>query len=188
VNFEREEDAMKRRCGRGALILLMCFAFTTTGCPGKKEPLGMEGTSEGLDEESLGGSGPRPGGSLSLAQAGSELDRPSGPLADIDFEYDSFDLGEEARATLQKNAAWLNEHPSVRVELEGHCDDRGTVEYNLALGAKRAASAKSYLTTLGISAARVTTISYGEDLPLCADPTESCWARNRRAHFVVIGE
>jgi len=179
---------MTWRCGRGALILLVCVALSASGCPSKKEPLPDEEQAAGLDDENLGGSGPRPGGSLALAQEGSPLDRPSGPLKDVHFDYDSFDLSDEARSILQANAGWLTEHSSVRVELEGHCDDRGTVEYNLALGAKRAASAKAYLVTLGISAGRITTISYGEDLPLCTEPTESCWARNRRAHFVVVGE
>lgn len=179
---------MTWRCGRGALIFILAIGLTLGGCPGKKEPPGVEGPAEGFDEENLGGSGPRPGGSLAIAREGGALDRPSGPLGDVHFDFDSFELTEEARAKLQANAVWLNEHASVRVELEGHCDDRGTAEYNLALGAKRAASVKSYLTSLGVAAGRITTISYGEDLPVCTEATESCWARNRRAHFVLIGE
>jgi peptidoglycan-associated lipoprotein len=111
----------------------------------------------------------------------------TGPLHDIHFDYDSFDLDESARQTLQEDADWLKDHPEARVEIEGHCDNRGTVEYNLALGAKRAAAAKSYLIALGIGRDRLTTISYGEELPLCQEETESCWSRNRRAHLVVVG-
>jgi peptidoglycan-associated lipoprotein len=112
----------------------------------------------------------------------------TGPLTDIHFGYDSFELSDEARQTLQGHANWLRNNQQGRVEIEGHCDDRGTVEYNLALGAKRAAMAKSYLATLGVSGDRITTISYGEELPLCYEASESCWGRNRRAHFVVIAE
>ena len=75
---------------------------------------------------------------------------------------------------------------NAKVEIEGHCDNRGTVEYNLALGAKRAKSVKDYLVSLGIPADRLSTISYGEELPLCREDTEECWARNRRAHSVVL--
>ena len=74
----------------------------------------------------------------------------------------------------------------ARVEIEGHCDDRGTNEYNLALGAKRAQAAREYLTTLGVVAARLSTISYGEEIPVCKEATESCWGQNRRARFVIL--
>jgi peptidoglycan-associated lipoprotein len=110
----------------------------------------------------------------------------AGPLKDIYFEYDSADLRNDARETLRANADWLKKNPSARVEIEGHCDDRGTNEYNLALGAKRAQSAKNYLTTLGIAADRLSTISYGEEIPVCKEQNESCWRQNRRARFVII--
>src|SRR2546427_11342726 len=82
----------------------------------------------------------------------------------------------------------MKDQAQSKAEVEGHCDERGTVEYNLALGAKRARAAKDYLSALGVSADRLTTISYGEELPLCHEHNEECWARNRRAHFVVLGE
>ena len=97
-------------------------------------------------------------------------------------------MTEVARKVLQENGTWLIENGGMRVELEGHCDERGTVEYNLALGAKRASAAKTYLASLGVDGERITTISYGEELPLCTDKTEECWQKNRRAHFVVMGE
>jgi peptidoglycan-associated lipoprotein len=108
------------------------------------------------------------------------------PLKDIYFDYDRFDLRADARETLRTNAGWMKTNPSARVEIEGHCDDRGTNEYNLALGAKRAQSAKDYLTTLGIGADRLSTISYGEEIPVCKEQNESCWRQNRRARFVII--
>jgi len=112
----------------------------------------------------------------------------SSPLKEIYFNFDRYNLRPDARSTLKANADWLKSHPSVRVEIEGHCDERGTSEYNLALGAKRAQSAKDYLVTLGVSADRLSTISYGEELPACKPKTQECWQRNRRDRFVIITE
>jgi peptidoglycan-associated lipoprotein len=102
------------------------------------------------------------------------------------FEFDSYDLTADARDILKGNAEWLKGNSSARIEVEGHCDERGTSEYNLALGARRAQSAKDYLISLGISAERVSTISYGEEIPVCTESSESCWRQNRRARFVII--
>jgi peptidoglycan-associated lipoprotein len=108
------------------------------------------------------------------------------PLKDIYFDYDRSDLRADARETLRANAGWLKNNPSARIEIEGHTDERGTNEYNLALGAKRAQSAKDYLSTLGIAGDRLSTISYGEEIPVCKEQNESCWRQNRRARFVII--
>jgi peptidoglycan-associated lipoprotein len=110
----------------------------------------------------------------------------SSPLKDVYFEYDRYDLSSDARTVLRANADWLKSNPNARVEIEGHCDDRGTNEYNLALGAKRAQSAREYLATLGVAAQRLSTISYGEEIPVCNEQDESCWRQNRRARFVVL--
>jgi len=110
----------------------------------------------------------------------------SSPLKDVFFEFDRYDLNADARATLRANADWLKNNPTARVEIEGHCDERGTNEYNLALGAKRAQAAREFLSTLGIAADRLSTISYGEEIPVCKEPNESCWKQNRRARFVII--
>jgi len=109
----------------------------------------------------------------------------AGPLNDVSFNFDSAALSESARATLRANADWLKSNPAARVQIEGHCDERGTAEYNMALGAKRAQAAMDYLTTLGIAANRLSTISYGEEIPMCKEKTEECWSKNRRARFVV---
>jgi peptidoglycan-associated lipoprotein len=108
-----------------------------------------------------------------------------GPLKDIHFAFDSAALSEAARTTLRMHADWLKANPAARVQIEGHCDERGTAEYNMALGAKRAQAAMDYLVTLGVASNRLSTISYGEEIPLCKEKTEECWARNRRARFVV---
>jgi len=110
----------------------------------------------------------------------------SSPLKDVFFEFDRYDLTSDARTTLRANADWLKSNSSTRVEIEGHCDERGTNEYNLALGAKRAQAAREFLSTLGIPADRLSTISYGEEIPVCREQSESCWKQNRRARFVIV--
>jgi peptidoglycan-associated lipoprotein len=109
----------------------------------------------------------------------------SGPLKDIYFDFDRYDLSADSRDTLKAHAQWLKGRPAAQVEIEGHCDERGTGEYNLALGAKRAQTAKDYLVTLGVAEARITTISYGKELPVCTEHTEECWQKNRHDRFVV---
>ncbi|MEE9532155.1 MAG: peptidoglycan-associated lipoprotein Pal [Syntrophobacteria bacterium] len=102
---------------------------------------------------------------------------------EIHFDFDKYVLTPQAMMILDDKAAYLREHSGVRVLVEGHCDDRGSSEYNLALGDRRANSAKNYLVKSGVAASRITTISYGEEQPLCMQQNESCWYRNRRGHF-----
>ncbi len=109
----------------------------------------------------------------------------SSPLKDVLFEFDRHDLTAEARDTLRSNAEWLKRNASTRIEVEGHCDERGTSEYNLALAARRAQATRDYLLTLGIAPDRISTISYGEEIPACIESSESCWRQNRRVRFVV---
>jgi peptidoglycan-associated lipoprotein len=104
---------------------------------------------------------------------------------DVHFAFDSFVLSSEAKTTLEQKASWLSENPQVTAQIEGHCDERGTTAYNLALGERRAFAAKQYLTTLGVAAPRLSTISYGEERPLDSGHNEAAWARNRRAHFAI---
>lgn len=108
-------------------------------------------------------------------------------VRDIYFDYDQFDIRSDAIPSLQANAEWLRAHPNVSIVIEGHCDERGSAEYNLGLGDRRANAAKEYLVSLGIDANRLRTLSYGEERPQCTDQTEDCWQRNRRAHFVLAG-
>ena len=104
---------------------------------------------------------------------------------DIYFDFDKATLTPSAQDNLLRKAEWLRENSDVTVTIEGHCDARGTNEYNLALGDRRAESAKAFLVDLGIAASRVTTISYGEERPVCTQQDEECWAKNRRDNFVV---
>ena len=125
--------------------------------------------------------------SLKQLQEGKSTATPaSSPLKDVFFEFDRYDLTSDARATLRANADWLKSNSSTRVEIEGHCDERGTNEYNLALGAKRAQAAREFLSSLGIQGDRLSTISYGEEIPVCKETSESCWRQNRRARFVIV--
>lgn len=110
-----------------------------------------------------------------------------GFAADVYFDFDKSDLKPEARDNLASDAQILKQHPEFDLTIAGHCDERGTNEYNLALGERRANAAKDYLVSLGVDAARLKTISYGEERPVCTDHNESCWWRNRRAHLVVTG-
>jgi peptidoglycan-associated lipoprotein len=106
-------------------------------------------------------------------------------LEDIFFAFDDYSLTDAAKATLDKNAAWMKSNPNAKVRIEGNCDERGTNEYNMALGERRAKSAKKYLINLGIKEGQLSTVSYGEEKPVCTEQTEECWAKNRRDHFVI---
>jgi peptidoglycan-associated lipoprotein len=102
------------------------------------------------------------------------------------FGYDRFDLTAEARSVLERQAAWLRQYPNVRVLVAGNCDERGTREYNLALGARRAAAARDYLVSLGVAANRVETVSYGKERPLDPRANEEAWSVNRNAHTQIV--
>ena len=102
------------------------------------------------------------------------------------FGYDRFDLSAEARSVLERQAAWLRQYPNVRVLVAGNCDERGTREYNLALGARRAAAARDYLVSLGVAQNRVETVSYGKERPLDARANEEAWSVNRNAHTNIV--
>ena len=106
------------------------------------------------------------------------------PLGDVMFAYDSVQISEEGRATLQKNLEWLKRWSTTKILVEGHADSRGTDEYNLALAEKRADAVRDYLVSLGLPAERITIVSKGEEQPFCQEETESCWQKNRVGHFI----
>jgi len=163
------------------LVLVLAVALAGPGCkkkaPGPGE--GMEGA--GLGEQGMGGS------SLERAKRGLGPEE-NGILTDVHFGYDSAEIDSGGRDVLGKNVGWLRQNSRAKIELEGHCDSRGTIEYNLGLGAKRAKAVKDYLVGQGVGADRISTISYGKELPLCQEENEACWARNRRVHSVVLGQ
>jgi peptidoglycan-associated lipoprotein len=110
------------------------------------------------------------------------------PLGDVLFDYDSATLRDDGRAAASKNAEYLKRWPSVRITVEGHADSRGTAEYNLALGGRRATAVKDYLVSLGVTADRITTISKGKEQPVCTQETEACWQQNRRGFNIITAK
>ena len=110
------------------------------------------------------------------------------PLADAFFDLDSQQIRDDAKPILQKDAEWLKKWTSTKVMVEGHADSRGSAEYNLALGERRAAAVRDYLVNLGIGADRITIVSKGKEAPFCSDESESCWQQNRRGHFVITAK
>ena len=109
-----------------------------------------------------------------------------GMFADIMFDYDKYDVKDSYKSELQAVAEWMTKNNSAKLSVEGNCDDRGTNEYNLALGDRRAKAVRDYLVSLGVASSRIETISYGEEKQVCTDQSEECWAKNRRAHFIVL--
>jgi peptidoglycan-associated lipoprotein len=145
---------------------------------------GMEGGAgrKGFGEQDLGAAGRgREGGEGTVGAA----DKAAFENEDIYFLFDSSSITSQAQDVLRKKATFLKGRPNVKVTIEGHCDERGTNEYNLALGEARARAAKAFLVDLGIPAARIATISYGEERPLAKGHDEDSWSKNRRAHFVI---
>ena len=110
------------------------------------------------------------------------------PMDDVFFDLDKSEVREDARPALQKDADWLKKWSSVQVTLEGHCDSRGSAEYNLGLGSRRATAVKAYLVSLGVPDGRVTLVSKGKEQPFCSDESESCWQQNRRGHFIITAK
>jgi peptidoglycan-associated lipoprotein len=177
---QRGRGGWVTRGGRAASLagLAALGLLLAAGCSSKTK--GMQGEGNPVGSESNLGSQ----GSLEQFKNTGTLSG-NGPLTDIHFGYNTYNIEPQDGSVLKQNASWLQTNPRTRVQVEGHCDERGSEEYNIALGAKRAQAAKDYLETLGIEGSRISTISYGKELPLCTDHDESCWQQNRRDHFVV---
>ncbi len=164
--------------------------FYLGGCSTAKPEAKPEPTAQSQQKNDAGSKGlasnSGQSSSLDQLQKGQAVGTPSSsPLKDIYFDFDRADLRADARETLKANADWLKKNPTATVQIEGHCDERGTAEYNLALGARRAQSAKDYLVTLGIPVQRLSTVSYGQELPVCTEHNEDCWQKNRHDRFVT---
>ena len=110
------------------------------------------------------------------------------PLTDVFFDLDESTVRDDARSALQRDADWLKRWTSTQITVEGHCDSRGSAEYNLALGTRRANAVKEYLVNLGVSGDRITVISKGKEQPFCTEEDESCWSQNRRGHFIITAK
>ncbi|MEO8502406.1 MAG: OmpA family protein [Acidobacteriota bacterium] len=173
-----------------AVALLVAVSLTSFGCkpkPPKTRP-DLPPTREEMPRETEPMPPPVDATPQALPRDLVELNallEQQGLLGDLYYDYDSALLGEAARERLSRNAAFLTQHPEYQVTIEGHCDERGTNEYNLALGERRAAAANGYLVNLAVDGARLRGISLGEERPQCTVSAEGCWQKNRRAHFVV---
>lgn len=153
------------------------FTGPTPAGPGSTDASAQSDGRQATDQRVAGAtSGGRPAPSEFVAV---------GDLVDIHFDFDKYTIRPQDAAILDANARWLHANPRAQVLIEGHCDARGTEEYNLALGDRRAKAALNYLAAQGIAPERMVTISYGKERPICGESNEACWAKNRRAHFLV---
>jgi peptidoglycan-associated lipoprotein len=190
---------MKNSRRIACFLMILCAVLLLTGCPKKTlEPVVPEVTkpqpetqtgttseqpSMKMETPGAGQGSAAPGGKSDLAKAKAAFEN-----TDIHFVFDSFDLTTEAKKILAEKAAFLSSHPNIKISIEGHCDERGTEEYNLALGERRAKAAQDYLVFLGIGPERLATVSYGEEKPVDPGHNEAAWVKNRRAHFAILGE
>jgi peptidoglycan-associated lipoprotein len=142
---------------------------------------GAGGTQESIARLTVTQPPPPPQPTATTVSDGDLFDK---NVKDVDFDFDKSDIRADQQGLLQADAAFLTVHPNIEFVVEGHCDERGSIDYNLALGDKRAASVKAGLTNAGINADRIKTISYGKERPFCNEHDESCWQQNRRGHFV----
>jgi peptidoglycan-associated lipoprotein len=182
------------------LSLLLAGPIILSGCA--KQPATTAATAAPAPAPRAASPGPAtaspaPGGATQGQVGGPPLAGPATPrpsprefaavaaLKDIFFDFDKYDIRPEDAKTLDANASWLKTNGQNLVLIEGHCDERGTNEYNLALGERRAKATMNYLVSQGVQANRITIISYGEERPLCNEKNESCWSKNRRGHFLV---
>ncbi len=156
------------------IVSALDVTLLVAGCSSKSQT-GPQ-TDAGMTDSSTMGGSVIPGSEEELKQTVGDR---------VFFELDRSELSQEARQTLDRQAAWLKKYPAVRVTLEGHCDERGTREYNLALGARRANAARAYLVALGVQSARIQTVSYGAERPAVLGTGEAVWSQNRRAVTVV---
>jgi len=192
---------MVTRAGHATVMSLLLVGLIISGCA--KQPATTAATAGPAPAPAPRAAAPGPAPTAaapaesgaaagSAAAAPASTARPSlkefvavAALKDVFFEFDKYDVRAEDAKTLDANATWLKANAENLVLIEGHCDERGTNEYNLALGERRAKAAMNYLVSQGVQANRITIISYGEERPVCNEKNESCWSKNRRAHFLV---
>jgi len=186
---------MNRKSSLYLLIVLLAGVVTLWGCPKSADVTATPEAQTMAEPETA--AEPSAGTEASMAEAKPEMkpemaNERSGMAAEglkpVYFDFDKSSIRADAKDVMRANAEWLKAHPAVKVKIMGNCDERGTIEYNQALGQRRSASAKRYLADLGISSHRMSLISYGKEKPICNDHEESCWQKNRRDDFVAVGE
>ncbi len=176
---------MRNRYALSLAVIFLVSALALWGCP--------KSTEEVAVEETPAAEAPAPAKEEAKAEPAVEAKDVSKEraaaagegLQPIYFDFDKSFIRDDARSAMKANADWLKANPKVKIKIEGNCDERGTIEYNQALGQRRAASAKKYLTDLGIKASRISLISYGKEKPICTESNEECWQKNRRDDLVA---
>jgi peptidoglycan-associated lipoprotein len=187
------------RKGLSILIVILCFGVILSGCP--KKTVVKEEPSVKSAEESEAAKEAKEADRIREEAVKKEFEKSlvaqktpgiegvvheSKMLQDIHFDFDKYSIQPKAAEILKENSALLKKYPGMKFQIEGHCDERGTGEYNLALGERRANSVKNYLASIGVEPGRISTISYGEERPLDQEHNEEAWSKNRRAHFVIL--
>ena len=168
----------KPRAHAYLVVPLLALSFLLVGCPKRPDTAGV------LAPAATGGPG-APGSATPAPMVKPGDFSPAPSLKTVYFDFDKFNIRPDAAKTLDGDATWLKANPNNLVLIEGHCDERGTNEYNLVLGEKRAKAAMNYLVSQGVQAGRMTVISYGKERPVCTEKNEACWAKNRRDNFLV---
>lgn len=172
-------------------IILLVSVFVLWGCPKKAEVTATpeaqkeEAPSAAEQEKARAKAEEEKRAAEAEAAARERAAAAAEGLKPVYFDFDKSFIRSDARSVMKANADWLKANPNVKVKIEGNCDERGTIEYNQALGQRRASAAKKYLTDLGISSNRISLISYGKEKPVCTEQTEECWQKNRRDDFVA---
>jgi len=179
-------------------ILILCIALIMTGCPKKtvvkEEPSVKKEEAAKAEAERKAKEAEKAKGEFEKSLVAKKTPGIEGEvfesslLKDIHFDFDKYDIRPADAAILKGNADLLKKYHNVKIQIEGHCDERGTVEYNLALGERRANSTRNYLVSIGVSPERVSTISYGKERPLDPAHNEEAWAKNRRAHTIITAK
>jgi peptidoglycan-associated lipoprotein len=200
MNLRREITMRNRLTAQGVVTLLFLLLMLSGACAKKQPPIARpmpppppESTETAPPtppspvEEPMGVP-PEPVAEDSIASGSIDEINRNSPLRPAFYAYDSSELDEAAQKVLQENAEVLKKYPTFQISIEGHTDERGTAEYNLALGERRAVAARNYIVSLGISADRVKIVSYGKEFPFDPGHNEEAWAKNRRAHFVVTAK
>lgn len=171
-------------------FILLASSLTLWGCPKNAQITATPEASNGGAVQS-GDQKPAASSETGTQTKGGPAERSSTASSGIQpiyFDFNKSFVRDDAREVMKVNAEWLKANPTVKVRIEGNCDERGTKEYNQSLGQRRASSAKKFLTDLGISAKRITLISYGKEKPVCTESTEECWQKNRRDDLVAVND
>ncbi len=177
------------------ILIFMLSSFVLWGCPKKAE---VTSSPKAQNGGAAAATNVQSGEPQSNGTSGTIQERQEGPaghaassatgLKPIYFDFDKSFIRDEARRVITDNAAWLKANPKVKIRIEGYCDERGTKEYNQALGQRRAATAKTFLIDMGISASRISLISYGKEKQACSESNEDCWQKNRKDDFVTVND